>query len=103
MVGWSLDSSPTAPMPTDALGMAIGSRRPRPGGTIIHSGHGVQFSSWSLAERTRATGLLPSVEDVAVDRPLQPGTDVAGTRAPGWRPRLSAPARSREQSEGAPG
>ena len=35
-VGWSIDASPTAALVTNALGMAIDSRRP-PAGTIIHS------------------------------------------------------------------
>jgi len=36
VVGWSIDSSPTAALVTNALGMAIDSRRPAPG-TLIHS------------------------------------------------------------------
>ncbi len=36
MVGWSIDASPTAAPTTNALSMAIGNRRPQPGGTIIH-------------------------------------------------------------------
>ncbi len=41
VVGWSIDSSPTAALVTNALGMAIESRRP-PAGSIIHSDRGVQ-------------------------------------------------------------
>lgn len=44
VVGWSIDASFTAALVTNALGMAIGSRRPAPG-TLIHSDHGVQFRS----------------------------------------------------------
>jgi putative transposase len=36
VVGWSIDSSPTAALVTNALGMAIDNRRPT-NGTIIHS------------------------------------------------------------------
>ncbi|WP_082918893.1 DDE-type integrase/transposase/recombinase [Cellulosimicrobium sp. I38E] len=36
VVGWSIDSAPTAALVTNALGMAIENRRP-PAGTIIHS------------------------------------------------------------------
>jgi putative transposase len=36
LVGWSIDSSPTAALVTNALGMAIDTRRPA-AGTIIHS------------------------------------------------------------------
>lgn len=41
VVGWSIDSAPTAALATNALGMAISTRRPA-GGGIIHSDHGVQ-------------------------------------------------------------
>src|SRR5699024_834697 len=41
VVGWSIDSSQTAALVTNALGMAIENRRP-PAGTVIHSDHGVQ-------------------------------------------------------------
>ena len=41
VVGWAIDSSPTAVLVTNALGMAIDARRP-PAGAVIHSDHGVQ-------------------------------------------------------------
>jgi putative transposase len=41
VVGWSIDTSPTAALATNALGMAIENRRP-PAGTLIHSDHGTQ-------------------------------------------------------------
>ncbi|GLY92595.1 IS3 family transposase [Actinoallomurus iriomotensis] len=41
VVGWSIDSSPTAALVTNALGMAIDSRTP-PKGAIIHSDQGTQ-------------------------------------------------------------
>ncbi|MFI5719007.1 DDE-type integrase/transposase/recombinase [Nocardia sp. NPDC051750] len=43
VVGWSIDSTQTAALVTNALGMAISNRSPEPG-TIIHSDHGVQFT-----------------------------------------------------------
>jgi putative transposase len=39
VVGWSIDSTPSTALVTNALGMAIDQRRPR-GATIIHSDHG---------------------------------------------------------------
>jgi putative transposase len=42
VVGWSIDSSQTAALATNALGMAISNRSPLPSGTVIHSDHGVQ-------------------------------------------------------------
>lgn len=47
VVGWSIDSSPTAALVTNALGMAIGHRKPS-AGTVIHSDHGTQFTSWAF-------------------------------------------------------
>ena len=50
VVGWSIDSSPTAALATNALGMAIETRlggQPAPG-TVIHSDQGVQGGfNWS--------------------------------------------------------
>ena len=47
VVGWAIDSSPTAVLVTNALGMAIDARRP-PAGAVIHSDHGVQGGfNWS--------------------------------------------------------
>ena len=47
VVGWSIDASPTAALVTNALGMAIDSRRPQ-AGAVIHSDRGVQGGlNWS--------------------------------------------------------
>ena len=40
--------------------MAIGQRRPGYG-AIIHSDHGVQFTSWTFTDRAKRSGLLPSM------------------------------------------
>lgn len=66
VVGWSIDSSPTGALVTNALGMAIDSRldkHPEPG-TIIHSDHGVQFGSWAFTQRARDSGLLASMGSI---------------------------------------
>ncbi len=63
VVGWSIDSAPTAALVTNALGMAIENRRP-PAGTIIHSDHGVQFGSWAFTTRAKASGLVPSMGSI---------------------------------------
>ena len=63
VVGWSIDANQTAALVTNALGMAIDSRRPPPG-TVIHSDHGVQFGSWAFTERAKASGLLPSMGSI---------------------------------------
>jgi putative transposase len=58
VVGWSIGTSPSATLATNALGMAIQSRRPS--GTLIHSDHGTQFTS-AFTERAKRSGLLPSM------------------------------------------
>ena len=63
VVGWSIDSSPTASLVTNALGMAIDSRRPAPG-ALIHSDHGTPFTSWTFTERVKRSGLVPSMGSI---------------------------------------
>lgn len=63
VVGWSIDSTQTATLVSNALGMAITNRAPQPG-TIIHSDHGVQFTSWAFTERARRSGLTPSMGSI---------------------------------------
>jgi putative transposase len=63
VVGWSIDSSPTAALVTNALGMAIASRDPNPG-TLIHSDQGTQFTSWAFTHRAKASGLVPSMGSI---------------------------------------
>jgi transposase InsO family protein len=60
VVGWSLDRRPTAAMVNAALGMAIDGRQPA-SGTLIHSDHGSQFTSWTFSQRVRAAGLAHSL------------------------------------------
>ncbi len=63
MVGWSIDAGQTATLVTNALGMAIHNRTPPPG-TLIHSDHGVQFTSWAFTQRAKASGLVPSMGSI---------------------------------------
>ena len=63
VVGWSIDASPTAALVTNALGMAIGHRKPT-GGTVIHSDHGTQFTSWAFTRRALDSGLVPSMGSI---------------------------------------
>ena len=66
VVGWSIDSSPTGALVTNALGMAIDGRLDRQtgSGTIIHSDHGVQFGSWAFTKRAKDSGLLASMGSI---------------------------------------
>ena len=63
VVGWPIDASPTAALVTNALGIAIDSRRP-PVGAIIHSDQSAQFGSWAFTDRAKASGLVPSMGSV---------------------------------------
>jgi putative transposase len=63
VIGWAIETTPTAALVTNALGMAIESRRPA-AGTLIHSDQGVQFTSWAFSQRAKASGLLPSMGGV---------------------------------------
>lgn len=60
VVGWSIDSSQTGLLVTNALGMALNRRTPREGG-IIHSDQGVQFASWVFSQKVTDARLAPSV------------------------------------------
>ena len=63
VIGWSIDSSPTTALVTNALGMAIDQRRPNQS-TVIHSDQGTQFTSWAFTRRAMDSGLLPSMGSV---------------------------------------
>jgi putative transposase len=63
IVGWSIDSHQATSLVTNALAMAIGNRTP-PSGTVIHTDHGTQFTSWAFGERVRQAGLMPSMGTV---------------------------------------
>lgn len=63
VVGWSIDSSQTTALVTNAPGKAIANRDPQPG-TIIHSDHGMQFTSWAFTDRAKRSGLVPSLGSI---------------------------------------
>jgi putative transposase len=63
VVGWSIDSSQTSTLVTNALGMAIQNRQPA-AGTIIHSDHGTQFTSWAFTRRAQESGLIASMGSI---------------------------------------
>jgi putative transposase len=62
VVGWSIDSSQTAGLVVNALGMAIENRRAE--GVVIHSDHGTQFTSWAFTRRALDSGLVPSMGSI---------------------------------------
>jgi len=60
VVGWSIDSSQTASLVTNALGMAVCKRSPN-AESVIHSDRGVQFTSWAFSKKVQDAGLAPSM------------------------------------------
>jgi len=63
VVGWAIDRRCEATLVNDALAKASGSRPTRPG-TVIHSDHGSQFTSWAFTENVRRLGLTSSMGTV---------------------------------------
>ncbi|MFE4922329.1 DDE-type integrase/transposase/recombinase [Streptomyces sp. NPDC056661] len=63
VVRGSIDSTRTSALVTNALNMAISNRRPT-AGTVIHSTHGVQLTSWAFTERAQASGWVPSMSTI---------------------------------------
>jgi putative transposase len=61
---WSIESTPSSALVTNALGMAIDQRRPRTGKTIIHSDQGTQSTSRAFTRRAIDSGLLLSMGSV---------------------------------------
>ncbi len=62
VVGWSIADHLRSELVVDALQMAIWRRRPD--GTVVHSDHGTQYTSWAFGRRLRAAGLLGSMGTV---------------------------------------
>ena len=59
ILSWSIDSTQTAALVTNALGLAIANRDPDR--TVIHSNRGTQFTSWAFTQRVKQANLMPSV------------------------------------------
>jgi transposase InsO family protein len=56
VVGWSVESTQTTVLVTNALGMAT-NRRDRAYGLVIHSDRGVQLTSWAFSKKVRDAGI----------------------------------------------
>jgi len=63
IVGWSIDSSQTTALVSNALGMAVKERNPE-AEAIIHSDRGAQFTSWAFTQKVKNAGLAPSMGSV---------------------------------------
>jgi len=60
IVGWNFASHMRQSLVTDALEMAIASRREHADGTIAHSVNGSQYTSYEYTERLKRAGIAPS-------------------------------------------
>jgi len=78
VVGWSIDSSQTANLVVNALGMAIENRQAD--GVIIHSDHGTQYTSWAFTRRALDSGLQQSMGSIG-DWPDNATTTVRWSRS----------------------
>jgi transposase InsO family protein len=63
--GRSTTARPTA-LVTNALAMALQNRSPQPG-TILHSDHGTQFTSWAFKTRVKQSGLLAAYDNAVIE------------------------------------
>jgi len=61
VVGWSIADHLRSELVIDALDMARWRRKPAAGGTVVHSDHGSQYTSWAFGHRLREAGLLGSM------------------------------------------
>jgi len=64
VVGWSIADHLRAELVVDALQMAIWRRNRREAGTVMHTDHGSQYTSWAFGRRLRAAGILGSMGSV---------------------------------------
>lgn len=63
VVGWSIGDHVRSELVVDAVEMAIWRRQPA-AGTIAHSDHGAQYTSWAFGRRLRSAGLLGSMGSI---------------------------------------
>jgi putative transposase len=61
IIGWSIDRRQDTDLVISALAMAVTRRQPGGDSTILHSGHGTQYTSWAFGKRLRDAGLLGSM------------------------------------------
>jgi putative transposase len=64
VLGWSIADHIRAELVIDAVQMAIWRRNGHVTGTIAHSDHGAQYTSWAFGQRLRAAGLLGSMGSI---------------------------------------
>jgi len=60
IVGWAMADNMRAELVVSAMEMAVAKRNP-PNGTIHHSDHGAQYTSYTMGKKLRDSGLLASM------------------------------------------
>jgi putative transposase len=99
IVGWSIDSTPTAALVTNALSMAIGQRTPTDG-TVIHSDQGTQGGlNWSSQHLDRG-GVRGNDAGAAASRPVVSGAGAVAWAADGGLAKGSGPVLGGDRSGG---
>jgi len=63
VIGWAIADHIRSELVVDALQMAIWRHQPA-AGTILHTDHGSQYTSWAFGRRLRTTGLLGSIGSI---------------------------------------
>ena len=61
LVGWQLATHMRSDLVVDALEMAVGLRRPKPGRLVAHTDRGSQYTSLHYTDRLDEHGIAPSV------------------------------------------
>jgi putative transposase len=56
VIGWSIDARQAPTLVVGALAMALARRNPPDRSTILHSDHGMQYTSWAFGKRLRDAG-----------------------------------------------
>jgi putative transposase len=64
IIGWPIAARPDTGLVISALSMAVTRRQPGKGRTVLHSGHGAQYTAWAFGKRIRDSGLLGSMGTV---------------------------------------
>jgi putative transposase len=61
ITGWSIAARQDTELVINALSMAVTRRQPEKGKTVLHSGHGTQYTAWAFGKRIRDAGILGSM------------------------------------------
>lgn len=57
IIGWPIAARQDTELVINALSMAVTRRQPEKGKTVLHSGHGTQYTAWAFGKRIREAGI----------------------------------------------